>query len=51
VVTQVEPVRNYHPAEGYHQRYFEQNPGQGYCAFVIAPKVDKFRRGFAELLK
>lgn len=51
VVTQVEPVRNYHPAEGYHQRYFEQNPGQGYCAFVISPKVDKFRRGFAELLK
>lgn len=51
VVTEVEPVRNYHPAEGYHQRYFEQNPGQGYCAVVISPKVDKFRRGFADLLK
>lgn len=51
IVTQVEPVRNYHPAEPYHQRYFELNPGQGYCAMVIAPKVAKFRRGFADLLK
>ncbi len=51
VVTQVEPVSNYHPAERYHQRYFEQNPGQGYCAFVVAPKVDKFRKGFSDLLK
>ena len=51
IVTQVEPVRNYHPAERYHQRYFEQNPGQGYCAVVIAPKVDKFRRTFNDLLK
>jgi peptide-methionine (S)-S-oxide reductase len=51
VVTEVVPLNNYHPAEGYHQRYFEQNPNQGYCAFVISPKVDKFRRTFAELLK
>jgi peptide-methionine (S)-S-oxide reductase len=51
IVTEVEPVRNYHPAEAYHQRYFEQNPHQGYCAFVVSPKVDKFRRTFAELLK
>ena len=51
VVTEVAPVSNYHPAEAYHQRYFEQNPHQGYCAFVISPKVDKFRRTFADLLK
>ena len=46
-VTEVEPVRAYYPAEAYHQRYFEQHPGQGYCAFVVAPKIDKFRKTFA----
>jgi peptide-methionine (S)-S-oxide reductase len=51
IATEVAPVRNYHSAERYHQRYFEQNPGQGYCAVVIAPKVEKFQRTFAELLK
>ncbi|MFT3858779.1 MAG: peptide-methionine (S)-S-oxide reductase MsrA [Aquabacterium sp.] len=51
VVTEVEAVRNYQPAEAYHQRYFEQNPGQGYCALVVAPKVAKFRKNFADLLK
>jgi peptide-methionine (S)-S-oxide reductase len=51
IATEVATVRNYHPAERYHQRYFEQNPGQGYCAVVVAPKVEKFQRTFAELLK
>jgi peptide-methionine (S)-S-oxide reductase len=51
VVTEVAPLRNYHPAEGYHQGYALQNPGQGYCAYVVAPKLAKFRRTFAELLK
>lgn len=51
IVTEVLPVHNYHPAEAYHQRYFEQNPHQGYCAHVVAPKVDKFRRTFTDLLK
>jgi peptide-methionine (S)-S-oxide reductase len=51
VVTEVEPLRNYHPAESYHQGYALQNPGQGYCAYVVAPKLAKFRRTFAELLK
>lgn len=46
-VTEVEPERNYHPAEAYHQRYFAQHPNQGYCAFVVAPKVAKFRQTFA----
>lgn len=47
VVTELEPVRNYWRAEDYHQHYYARNPGQGYCAFVIAPKLDKFRRIFA----
>ncbi len=51
IVTEVAPVENYHPAEAYHQRYFEQHPGQGYCAVVISPKVDKFRKTFTSLLK
>ena len=47
VVTEVLPLANYSRAEDYHQRYFEQHPGQGYCAYVVAPKVEKFRRTFA----
>ncbi|MBP7096522.1 MAG: peptide-methionine (S)-S-oxide reductase MsrA [Spirochaetia bacterium] len=43
VVTQVEPLKAYWPAEAYHQDYFRRNPEQGYCRVVIAPKVDKFR--------
>jgi len=45
--TEVLPERDYSPAEAYHQRYFEQHPNQGYCAFVVAPKVEKFRKNFA----
>lgn len=51
IVTEVKPVANYHPAETYHQRYFERNPGQGYCAVVIGPKIEKFQKTFADLLK
>jgi peptide-methionine (S)-S-oxide reductase len=47
VVTEVEPERNYWRAEDYHQNYFAQHPNQGYCAFVVAPKVEKFRKTFA----
>jgi peptide-methionine (S)-S-oxide reductase len=42
VVTEVRPCRNDHRAEDYHQHYFARNPGQGYCAYVVAPKVQKF---------
>jgi len=45
--TEVLPEQDYSPAEAYHQRYFEQHPNQGYCAFVVAPKVEKFRKNFA----
>jgi peptide-methionine (S)-S-oxide reductase len=51
IVTEVLPVANYWPAEDYHQDYYEQHPNQGYCSFVVGPKVAKFRKGFAELLK
>jgi len=50
-VTEIEPLRHYSRAEDYHQRYFERNPGQGYCAAVVAPKVAKFRRVFAERVR
>jgi peptide-methionine (S)-S-oxide reductase len=51
VVTEVRPVANYSRAEDYHQHYFANHPGQGYCAFVVAPKVEKFKRTFASRLK
>ena len=51
VVTELRPVDNYWPAEPYHQRYFERNPNQGYCAFVVAPKGAKFRKTFASRLR
>ncbi len=46
VVTELLPLANYSKAEAYHQHYFAQHPGQGYCAYVVAPKVEKFKRTF-----
>ena len=51
VVTEVEPLANYWPAESYHQDYFEKNPNQGYCVAVAGPKVAKFRKTFTSLVK
>ncbi len=51
VVTEIVPLANYSRAEDYHQHYFANHPGQGYCAFVVAPKVEKFRRTFAQRVK
>jgi len=51
VVTELVAVDNYWPAEAYHQHYFERNPNQGYCSFVVAPKVAKFRKTFAARLR
>ncbi|ACY33032.1 peptide-methionine (S)-S-oxide reductase MsrA [Comamonas thiooxydans] len=51
MVTQIEPLTNYWPAEDYHQDYFLQHPGQGYCAFVVGPKVQKFQKAFSRWLK
>ena len=50
VVTAVEPLRNFYPAEDYHRDYFRRNPGQGYCQGVIAPKLHKFQERFAARL-
>ena len=51
VVTELKPLANYSRAEDYHQHYFANHPGQGYCAAVVAPKVQKFKRTFAARLK
>jgi peptide-methionine (S)-S-oxide reductase len=46
VVTELLPLTNYSRAEDYHQHYFANHPNQGYCAMVVAPKVEKFRKTF-----
>lgn len=51
VVTEVTPFDTFYPAEDYHQEYFVNNPNQGYCRVVIAPKVAKFRKMYLENLK
>ncbi len=51
IVTEVLPLSNYWPAEEYHQDFFEKNPYQGYCVAVAGPKVAKFRKTFADLVK
>jgi peptide-methionine (S)-S-oxide reductase len=49
ITTEVAFVDNYSKAEDYHQNYFANNPNQGYCAFVLGPKVEKFRKTFSQL--
>ncbi len=51
IVTELEPVSNYWPAEAYHQDYFAKHPNEGYCSFVVAPKVEKFQKTFASKLR
>jgi peptide-methionine (S)-S-oxide reductase len=51
IVTQVEPLAEFYPAEDYHQHYFANNPYQGYCQAVVAPKVAKARSHFIARLK
>ena len=51
IVTEVEPLPTFYPAEDYHQQYFELNGEQPYCSLVIAPKVAKFKKRFADILK
>ena len=50
IVTELADLPTYYKAEDYHQNYFNNHPDQGYCAFVVSPKVSKFRKQFAELL-
>lgn len=47
IVTELRPAETFYAAEDYHQEYFRNNPAQPYCAFVVAPKVAKFRSKFA----
>lgn len=51
IVTEISPYTNFYSAEGYHQDYYANNPNQGYCSFVIAPKVEKFEKVFKDKLK
>jgi peptide-methionine (S)-S-oxide reductase len=51
IVTEIAEASTFWPAEDYHQDYFAQHPNQGYCQFVVAPKVVKVRAKFAERLK
>lgn len=51
IVTEITPFSEYYPAEDYHQDYYNNNPNQSYCSYVIAPKVKKFYKEFGYLLK
>lgn len=51
IVTQLMPAPTFYRAEDYHQQYFRNHPHQGYCTYVVAPKVAKFRQGFRSRLK
>jgi peptide-methionine (S)-S-oxide reductase len=51
IITEVTPATTFYRAEDYHQRYYATNPYQPYCQFVVAPKVQKFRKQFLGKLK
>jgi peptide-methionine (S)-S-oxide reductase len=51
IVTEIVPFTNFYKAEDYHQNYYDNNPHQSYCAYVIAPKLEKFEKVFEDKLK
>lgn len=51
IVTQVAPLTDFYPAEDYHQDYFNNNPGNGYCSVVIEPKIVKARAAYTQWFK
>jgi peptide-methionine (S)-S-oxide reductase len=51
IVTELDELEKFYPAESYHQDYFRKNPAQGYCRVVVAPKVAKVRRQYADRLR
>ena len=51
IVTEVVAASRFYVAEDYHQEYFQRNPAQPYCAYVVRPKVAKFRKHYLEKLK
>ena len=50
IVTEVVPLTIFYPAEDYHQNYYDQNKQQGYCQIIIAPKLQKVQKEYADLL-
>lgn len=51
IVTEISPLKIFYEAEDYHQDYYENNKSQGYCSFVITPKLTKLRQMHADKLK
>ncbi len=51
IVTEIAPFTKFYKAEEYHQNYYKNNPEQGYCSYVIRPKVEKFQKVFKDKLK
>lgn len=51
IVTTIEPLPKFYPAEDYHQNYYKRNESQSYCSFAVRPKVEKFRKVFKDKLK
>lgn len=51
IVTEVKPLETFYKAEAYHQDYFKNNPNQGYCMFVVSPKVQHFKHVYKDLAK
>jgi peptide-methionine (S)-S-oxide reductase len=51
IVSEISPLSNFYKAEAYHKDYFERNPENMYCQAVVRPKVEKFKKVFAEKLK
>lgn len=51
VVTEIDPFSKFWPAEDYHRNYYNNNPSKGYCALVITPKIEKFKKIFKDRLK
>lgn len=51
IVTMILPAQTFYSAEDYHQNYYNQNKFQGYCQFIISPKITKLKRQFTDILK
>jgi peptide-methionine (S)-S-oxide reductase len=51
IVTTIEEMKKFYPAEDYHQDYFAQNPDNPYCQAVVGPKVAKFQKRYKEMMK
>lgn len=51
IVTEIAPLTQFYKAEDYHQNYYKDNPYQPYCAYIISPKVKKFREKYMDKLK